>query len=289
MKNFVKAALVSLTFVLAASSAVAGTPLSSTASASAPAASLPGVSGANVPKALQMAVRGGVKVEKSFNAVDGLTGWVITQKDGQVAVLFSTADGKYLMAGALVNEEGKNLTAYYTEMYTPHPDFSKLENSAYLVEGAKSPKTIVYAFMDPNCIFCHLEWKALQAYEKVGLQVRWIPVAFLKPTSQGMAAALLESKQPAELLTVLQTKFDVKNEAGGIEPLAVVSAGSKAKIAANSELMHAFGFNGTPGMIYKDSTGKVQYHPGMIKVSELPGMFDLPVQINTDPELARFQ
>lgn len=242
-----------------------------------------------IPKALQMAVRGGVKVDKSFPAVAGLTGWVLTQPDGQSTVVYSTADGKYVLAGALVDETGKNLTASYTEAQVPRPDFSRIEKSAYFVEGAAKPKAIVYAFMDPNCIFCHLEWKALQPYEKVGLQVRWVPVAFLKPDSAGKAAALLESKQPAALVNQLQTKFDVAHESGGITPLTTISKATNDKIKANTELMRAFGFNGTPAMVYKDAAGKVQYHPGMVRLSELPGMFNLPAQPNNDPELVRFQ
>lgn len=258
--------------------------------ASAAATATPPAVTQQIPKALQMAMRGGVKVGKSFDAVSGLKGWVLTQPDGQPTIVYSTADGKYVMAGALIDENGKNLSAMYADTQIPRPDFSTLEKSPYFIEGpTQNPKAIVYAFMDPNCIFCHLEWKAFQPYIKQGLQVRWIPVAFLKPDSAGKAAALLESKTPAALMQQLQTKFNAATESGGITPLANPSVATMAKIQSNGELMRGFHFSGTPALVYKDSSGKVQYHPGMVRLSELPGITNIPAQPNTDPELKRFE
>lgn len=282
MKNFTKP------FVLA--TLLATLSVGAFAEVQAAASTPPVVSNAAIPKALQMAVRGGVKVENSFQAAGGLTGWVMTQPDGQATVVYSIADGKYVLAGALIDENGKNLTAAYTESQIPKPDFASVENSSYFIEGpTKNPKSIVYAFMDPNCIFCHLEWKAFQPYIKQGLQVRWIPVAFLKPDSRGKAAALLESKNPADDIRTLQMGFNEKTESGGLKPLANVSAATDAKLKANGELMRKFRFGGTPALIYKDSSGNVQYHPGMIRLSELPGITGIPEQPNTDPALARFK
>ncbi len=55
--------------------------------------------------------------------------------------------------------------------------FATLEKTDAVTEGATSPKRILYVFFDANCFYCHLTWRALQAYEKAGLQVRWVPVA----------------------------------------------------------------------------------------------------------------
>ena len=64
--------------------------------------------------------------------------------------------------------------------------------STVLAEGTISgPKNIVYVFVDANCPFCHYTWLALQPYEKVGLQVRWIPVATLGPTSMPKAIEIM--------------------------------------------------------------------------------------------------
>ncbi|MBR7914641.1 hypothetical protein KDX16_02130 [Burkholderia vietnamiensis] len=44
-------------------------------------------------------------------------------------------------------------------------------------------------------VLLHLLWKALQPYENAGLQVRLIPIGFLRNDSTGKAAALLDSKE----------------------------------------------------------------------------------------------
>ena len=43
-------------------------------------------------------------------------------------------------------------------------------------------------FFDPNCPFCAHLWRELQPWQN-RLRVRWIPVAFVRPDSLGMASA----------------------------------------------------------------------------------------------------
>lgn len=242
------------------------------------------------PKALDLPLRNGMKVDKQFTVSPNLNGWVLSSATGgQPSIVYTTADGNYLLAGMLIDSTGQNLTQQYADQYLPKPDFAKLEKSAYVAEGAKNPKQIVYAFMDPNCIFCHLMWKAVQPYEQEGLQVRWIQVGFLKADSAGKAAALLESKDAEALLKTNETKYDEAHEEGGMTPLAKISPATQAKLAANAQLMQDFGFSGTPAMVYKDKSGKVQVKPGMPRLSSLPDAFGLPAVPNTDPELERFK
>lgn len=150
------------------------------------------------PKAIAQAVKAGVTVVKSFPAASGLTGWVMAQ-DGRTSIVFTTADKKTLLAGALVDENGENLSAKYEEKYVPKPDFSglyqSLEKSSHVVEGTlKDPKSVMYVFVDANCPYCHFTWMALQPYEKVGLQVRWILVDTLGPTSLPKAIEVMAGK-----------------------------------------------------------------------------------------------
>jgi thiol:disulfide interchange protein DsbG len=245
-----------------------------------------------IPKALEMPLKNGMKIDKSFPVSASLNGWVMSPaKGGQPSIVYTTADGNFLFAGILVDQNGQNLTAQFSETQIPKPEygplFSKLEKSGYVAEGAKNPKQIIYAFMDPNCIFCHLMWKAVQPYEQEGLQVRWVQVGFLKPDSAGKAAALLESKDAEALLKTNETKYDAPHEEGGIPPVTV-SAAMQAKLKENAQLMQDFGFTGTPAMVYKDKNGKVQAKAGMPRLSTLPDIFGLPAVQNKDPELARF-
>src|SRR5262249_44373441 len=70
----------------------------------------------------------------------------------------------------------------------------QIEKADAVVEGAKDAKRVLYVFWDANCYYCNLTWKALQHYEKAGLQVRWVPVAYQKDNSAALAAAVMGAK-----------------------------------------------------------------------------------------------
>jgi len=247
-----------------------------------------------VPKALDLALKSGMKIDKTFAAADGLTGWVLSTADRTKApsIVYTTADGNYLFAGALIDSTGANLTNEYAQAQIPKPDhtglFAKLDKTAYVAEGSKNPKRIVYAFSDPNCPFCDLMWRAVQPYEQEGLQVRWIQVGFLRPDSAGKAAALLQAKDAESAMKVNETNFDFPGEEGGIAAIPVTPA-MQASLKANEALMQEFGFSGTPAMVYKDvKTGEVKTNAGMPRPSTLSEEFGLPAVPVTDPMLTRF-
>jgi thiol:disulfide interchange protein DsbG len=268
-----------------------------------------------LPPALASAIRaGGLKVEKTFPAISGLTGFVLNRQ-GEYSIVYATPDNQTIINGVIIGPDGKNMAPVYSEQYIPKPDYDAmwptLEKAAVVVTGAKGDKVkaVVYAFLDPNCIFCHLAWKAFKPYEQVGLQVRWLPVAFLKPTSASLAAAIMQAEDPTAMLNKHETLYKTGGLAGAAPdqpPVkkgspanfgsttdiskVVVSSETRAKLDENSRLMKAFNFNGTPAMVYRDlKSGKVVTKNGMPYLHELPGMFNLPAIPNSDPELARFE
>ncbi|WP_240655802.1 thioredoxin fold domain-containing protein [Paraburkholderia phosphatilytica] len=175
--------------------------------------------------------------------------------------------------------------------YLPATAAAKFQNAPAIVEGAtgSAVKTTIYVFMDPNCIFCHFTWKALQPYEAAGLQVHWIPLAFLKPDSPGKAAALLQSSDGPALLKTLETHYSVKTESGGIAPLPSIPPAARSKLDANLQTFQDLGFQGTPTIIYQASGGRWADLQQMPKLSLLPAMLNLPAQPETDPELKIYQ
>ena len=166
--------------------------------------------------------------------------------------------------------------------------FSTLEKTDAVTEGATSPKRILYVFFDANCWYCHLPWKALQAYEKAGLQVRWVPVAYQKDSSAGRAAAIMQAKDRVAAMRVNETGYRAKSYDGGIAPVKPSKA-LEAQLEANFELMDRFGVSGTPGLVWKDEKGRVQVKTGMPRLSQLPAITGLPAQKIDDPELAEFR
>ena len=167
--------------------------------------------------------------------------------------------------------------------------FSALEKTDAVTEGSASPKRILYVFFDANCWYCHLTWKALQPYEKAGLQVRWVPVAYQKESSTTKAAAILLAKDRAAAFRENETRYRAKSYDGGIAPARNPPKAIVAQLDANFELMDRFGLSGTPGLVWKDAAGKVQTNLGMPRLSKLPEITGLPAQKIDDPELAEFR
>jgi len=166
--------------------------------------------------------------------------------------------------------------------------FSALEKTDAVAEGSSPPKHVLYVFFDANCWYCHLTWKALQAYEKAGLQVRWVPVAYQKDTSAGRAAAIMQARDRVAALRTNETGYRVKTYDGGVAPVTAPKA-FEAELEANFQLMDRFGVSGTPGLVWKDSVGTVRVKIGMPRLSQLPAITGLPAQKIDDPELAEFR
>ena len=166
--------------------------------------------------------------------------------------------------------------------------FAALEKADAVVEGAASPSRILYVFFDANCWYCHLTWKALQPYEKAGLQVRWVPVAFQKDSSAGKAAAIMQAKDRVRAFRENELGYRPESYDGGIAPAKPAKA-LEAQLDANFELMDRFGVSGTPGLVWKDEKGRVRVKVGAPRLSQLPGITGLPLQKNDDPELRDFR
>jgi thiol:disulfide interchange protein DsbG len=217
----------------------------------------------------------------------------VLEQGGRYTIVYTTADGKTMLAGALIDEQGENLAARYEEQYVPKPDLSaawqQLEKAAYVTEGAsRAPKSIVYIFVDANCPFCHLAWRAVQPYEASGLQVRWIPVATLGPTSLPKAVEVLGASDKLAAFRRMEANHG-KPWNSTPESNPATHAAVAASIENNGKLMGAFGIGGTPGIVWRDRQGKIQVKSGMPRLSELPAITGLPEQKVDDPALAKFR
>lgn len=247
------------------------------------------IAGPTPPAALNtILTKSGAKIVTSFEAEGGLTGWVISPGPGKNVIAYTPKTGDVVVIGSMINKAGADLTESYIEKYGAKVDYSKvltsLEKSAYVSQGnAKSAKSVMYVFKDPNCGYCHMAYKALEPYTKAGLEVRWIPVAFLAPDSLTKAASLLDAKDSDKALTELHEKFG--------KPLSwpAPSQAAKAKVQANTKLMNESGFQGTPALVMKTASGEVKAIPGMFRLSDIPKLTGLPAIENKDPMLARFK
>jgi thiol:disulfide interchange protein DsbG len=167
--------------------------------------------------------------------------------------------------------------------------FATLEKADAVVEGAAQPKRVLYVFWDANCYYCNLTWKALQYYERAGLQVRWVPVAYQKDNSGALAAAVMGAKDRAAALRENETRYRAKSYDGGIKAAAKVPADLAIALEDNFTLMGQLGMSGTPALVWKDSAGRVRTNLGLPPLSKLPAITGLPEQKIDDPELAKYR
>lgn len=248
------------------------------------------------PPAIQgMIDNRGVEIVTRFNAPGGLIGYA-ARVNGHSVIFYVTADGNYTIAGNMFNAKGDDLTGDQIDRYLTGPmlksAWSKLEKSTWVADGATNPKRIIYEFTDPNCPYCYLFWLANKPYRKQGLQVRHILVGVITPDSLYKAAAILEADDPAAAMTRNERSYSTKgpeNEAGGVAPLAHPKPSTLAKIKANNALMKSLGVRGTPGVFYRDADGTVHVVAGLPRLSELPKMYRMTPQPNTDPRLKRYE
>ena len=99
----------------------------------------------------------------------------------------------------------------------------------------------------------------------------------------------MQAGDRAAALRANESGYDAAQFDGGIAPLHDVPPKLSAQIAANTELMQAFGAPGTPALVWKDAGGAIRVKAGVPRLSELPRITDLPAQANDDPELQRFR
>lgn len=228
-------------------------------------------------KTILKVTQGKAKITKEFNAIGNLKGYVIQPvAGGRSLIVFSNKAGDYMMVGNIINKKGQNLTQEYTQKYVDSvlakDALRDAEKTTWFTDGSNSAPHKVYIVIDPNCIFCHKLYEEIFPQIADGnVQVRWVPVGFLKPGSAGKAAALINAKDhatAAKLLHEDEMKFNDHSEEGGLKPLSKSAKGAKdafAKTKVNTAFFSKYGFQGTPTLIYIDNTtNKPAFFPGFV-------------------------
>ena len=224
--------------------------------------------------------KGQVTVTESFKtSSDSLVGYVIKPKQGGGGnVVFTNKEGTLLFVGNLINAKGQNLTQQYTQKYVQAKvagnAFKEVASLDWFAQGSAKAPGKVYIIIDPNCSYCHKMYQEIEPLVKANkVQVRWIPVGFLRPDSAGMSAKILSGKTDKEKVALFEqneNKFKDAVEHGGLTPLKADSK-DKADVAAfagvkkNTAFFSKFGFGGTPTILYKDQTGTPKFMPGFVE------------------------
>ena len=219
---------------------------------------------ANRPAVLQGIEKQGFEVIAEFDAPGGLRGFAGVVGGQQPAAAYVTADGKNVMVGTLFNEKGEDVGAAPLEKLVAKPMsdriWKRLDGSAWVRDGRADAPRVVYTFSDANCPYCHRFWEAARPWVDSGkVQLRHVMVGVIREDSPAKAAAILGAPNPSAVF--LQNEHDFSK--GGIKPAATITPALANKLDANQVLMVELGFQGTPGILFRDAQGMVQRVSGM--------------------------
>ena len=220
--------------------------------------------GGDRPAVLKGIEKHGFEVIGEFDAPGGLRGFAGVVGGQQPAAAYVTADGKNVVVGSLFDANGEDVGAAPLEKLVAKPmserSWKTLEESAWVRDGKADAPRVVYTFSDANCPYCHRFWEAARPWVDAGkVQLRHVMVGVIREDSPAKAAAILTAPNPSAALLENERLFDK----GGIKPAASLTAEVANKLDANQVLMIELGFQGTPGILFKDAQGMVQRRSGM--------------------------
>ena len=215
--------------------------------------------------------QGKVKIVKQFDSISNLEGFVIEPTSGPVqqTVVYADKNGSYMIAGAVITSDGQNLAELdydkYVNAAVAPKIFASAQKTNWIQEGNANAPHKAYILVEPNCMACHMIYGQLHPLISSGqLAVRWIFVAFMKPQSTAMAAAILQAQNPSLAFATDEKGFNVNTETGGVAPAANISAATKKKLDQNMAFMTQYKFIGTPVIAYKASSGDYQVIRGFL-------------------------
>lgn len=228
---------------------------------------VPGPAAANADSAepaVISALRGqGLDIVGQFDTPIALKGYGGVAGQRPVAVYVSE-DGQYAVVGTLVNAKGEDVSAEVLKQVVSEPmslkTWKQLEASYWVADGNPGAPRVIYTFTDPNCPYCNRFWQAARPWVEAGkVQIRNVMVGVIRADSANKAAAILGAASPQKALEQNERSFG----SGGIAGLATVPQKVKDQLQSNEMLMMELGFQGTPGILFKDADGVVQTRAGM--------------------------
>lgn len=212
----------------------------------------------------------GLEVFDEFETPGGLRGFAGLAGQRPMAA-YVTPDGQHAVVGVLLDAQGNDVGQAHLQRLVAEPVtkriWAQLEKSHWVGDGRDDAPRIVYTFGDPNCPFCNRFWQAARPWVESGkVQLRHILVGVIRDDSANKAAAILTAASPADALAHNERSY----AAGGIAGSVTVPARVRTQLEENERLMLELGFQGTPGILFRDADGLIQRRAGMPSAADLP-------------------
>lgn len=135
---------------------------------------------------------------------------------------------------------------------------NQLSTTTWIRQGDGSK--IVYFFFDPNCPHCN------EAYEHIkpiladdrDIQMRYVPMGVLLPSSAGKAAAIMQSPDPLAAYQRMEEGygFSSHGDGGAIDPIKDISPATQKALDANYAILKNNHIPGMPLIVFQGDDGK---------------------------------
>ena len=135
----------------------------------------------------------------------------------------------------------------------------------------------LYVFYDPNCPYCHRLYQQLLPYVARGaVQVSWITVGFLAPSSLRKAAAIVQAHDPLAALRRHQRRY-TEADAGHREdaPAVTIEPATRARLQRNLQMLRAVRAPGVPLTVWRGRDGQSRMMFGDIAPERLRELLSL--------------
>jgi len=197
---------------------------------------------------------------------------MMTIKNSLLALVTVLSFNLFSEAGATQPEAPSNgPAAKAAHQATLNKVLDAAKDAAWIAEG-NGPR-LVYIFFDPNCPYCHKLYQESRSWVgRDGLQLRWIPVGTLMPSSAGKAAAILEARNPLAAFRENEEKFGSAPKFGGIAE-ALPSPATQKRLQQNATLLKQTGMPGVPAILFREKSGRVRIVDGAPSPSLLEEMW----------------
>ena len=151
----------------------------------------------------------------------------------------------------------------------PRPGWNELEHARWIADGRDDAPRRIYVFMDANCGYCVKLWAQSRPWVDAGkVQLRYLMVGVISPTSGGKAATILADRNPSARLDAYERAhaFGVAPHAMGhpdVEPLDPIPPALGRLLDDHLRLMVGLSLRGTPGIAFRALNGQVATRPGL--------------------------
>lgn len=134
------------------------------------------------------------------------------------------------------------------------------KDASWIAEGNGS--RLIYIFFDPNCPYCHKLYEETRPWiGREQIQLRWIPVGVLMPSSAGKAAAILEAKNPLAAFHENESTFGTMARFGAIAE-SLPTPQTVKRLAQNADLLKQTRRPGVPVMLFRERSGGLRVVDG---------------------------